>query len=66
MKSIITVLAGVMQRVRATAVGGIEEELTESGAMFVDEPVVVHENLITSRTPPDLAAFCHAIAAALE
>jgi len=62
----ILVRAGVMQGVRATAVGGIEEELTESGAMFVDEPVVVHENLITSRTPPDLAAFCHAIAAALE
>ena len=62
----LLVRAGVMQGVRATAVGGIEEELTEAGAVFNDEPVVVHDHLITSRTPPDLAAFCKAIAEALE
>jgi len=32
-----------------------------AGATYVDEEVVVDGNLITSRTPMDLPAFCRAI-----
>ena len=62
----LLVRAGVMNGVHATAVGSIEQELTAAGAIFEDERVVVHHHLITSRTPPDLPAFCEAIATALE
>ena len=53
--------AGVLEGVTCTAVGGIQDELEEAGANFVDESVVVYENLITSRTPPDLYDFSRAI-----
>ena len=53
--------AGVLEGMTATGVGGIQEELEEAGATFVDESVVVYENLITSRTPPDLYDFSRAI-----
>ncbi len=53
--------AGVLDGMTTTGVGGIQEELEEAGATFVDESVVVYENLITSRTPPDLYDFSRAI-----
>ncbi|WP_440998094.1 DJ-1/PfpI family protein [Arhodomonas sp. SL1] len=31
-----------------------------AGSEYVDEPVVIDGNLITSRYPPDLGDFCHA------
>ncbi len=53
--------AGVLEGVTCTAVDEIRDELEESGANLVDESVVVHENLITSRTPADLYDFSRAI-----
>lgn len=53
--------AGVLEGVTCTAVDAIRDELEESGANLVDESVVVHENLITSRTPADLYDFSRAI-----
>jgi len=37
-----------------------------AGATYLDQEVVVDGNLITSRTPADLPAFCRAIIAALK
>ena len=35
----------------------IQDDLRNAGATWVDEEVVVHGNLVTSRQPSDLPAF---------
>ncbi len=57
----VLITAGVMDGVTCTAVSSIKEELEEAGARFVDKEVVLHKNLITSRTPPDLHVFSKTI-----
>jgi len=48
-----------------TAFFAIRDDLEHAGAKFVDVEVAVDGNLITSRKPEDLPAFCRAIIAAL-
>ena len=43
----------------------VRTDLLNAGAVWVDEPVVLDNNLITSRKPDDLEQFCQAIDAAL-
>ncbi len=62
----VLVTAGVLDGLTCTAVGGIQDEIEEAGATFVDEAVVIDGHLITSRTPPDLAVFSQAIADAIN
>ncbi|MEW6386870.1 MAG: type 1 glutamine amidotransferase domain-containing protein [Thermodesulfobacteriota bacterium] len=49
-----------------TSFFAIKDDLVHAGANFVDMEVAVDGNLITSRKPEDLPAFCRAIIAALE
>ena len=49
-----------------TSFFAIRDDLEHAGATFVDAEVVVDGNLITSRKPEDLPAFCRALIAALE
>lgn len=46
---------------RVTSYESIRVDLENAGAMWEDEPVIVDHNLITSRKPDDLDAFCSAI-----
>ncbi len=62
----VLVSADILRGRRATCVSAIKDDVTNAGAQYVDEEVVVDENLITSRTPPDLPAFCREIIAALQ
>jgi deglycase len=48
-----------------TSVNKIRDDVKNAGARYVDEPLVVDGNLITSRTPSDLPAFNDAIAQAV-
>ena len=58
--------AGIAKRgVRLTGFRSIKDDLVAAGADYVDEPVVRHGNLITSRQPDDLPAFCREIVATL-
>ena len=50
--------AGILKNRRATCFFSIKDDLINAGAHYVDEPVVVDGNLITSRVPDDLPAFC--------
>jgi protease I len=59
------VSADVLKGKRATCFFAIKDDLVNAGATFLDQEVVVDGNLITSRTPDDLPAFCRAIVAAL-
>ncbi len=57
--------ARVVKGKKVTSVPAIRDDLENAGATWVDEPVVVDGNLITSRVPSDLPAFLKAILAAL-
>ena len=59
------VSAGILKGRRATSFFSIKDDLVAAGANWVDEEVVVDGNLITSRRPDDLPAFCRAIVAGL-
>jgi protease I len=50
---------------RATSFMAIKHDMINAGAKWVDEECVVDGNLITSRKPDDLPAFCKAVIAAL-
>ncbi|MEW6491339.1 MAG: DJ-1/PfpI/YhbO family deglycase/protease [Cyanobacteriota bacterium] len=45
----------------ATGFVSIRKDMINAGANYLDEPLVVHSNLITSRQPGDLAIFTTAI-----
>ena len=53
--------ADVARGRRLTSVRNIRTDLVNAGADWVDEEVAVDGNLITSRTPADLPAFCNAL-----
>jgi protease I len=53
--------AGVVAGRRMTSYPSIRTDLRNAGAQVVDEEVVVDGNLITSRSPSDLPAFCSAV-----
>lgn len=61
----VLVRAGVVEGRTLTAIGGVEGELTEAGATFVDVPLQQDGNLITSRVPGDLPGFVAAISGAI-
>ena len=62
----VPVSAGIVRGKTMTSVSAIKDDLVNAGAIWVDEEVVVDGNLITSRTPKDLPAFCRAIIASLS
>lgn len=62
----VPISAGIMRGKRATCVRAVKDDLINAGATYLDEPVVVDGNLITSRMPRDLPAFLPAIIQALE
>ena len=50
--------AGVAKGRTLTSYHSIKADLQNAGADWVDEEVVVEGNLVTSRSPDDLPAFC--------
>ncbi|MCZ4534445.1 type 1 glutamine amidotransferase domain-containing protein (plasmid) [Gordonia hongkongensis] len=58
--------AGVATGRTLTSFPSIRTDLRNAGANVVDQDVVVDKNLITSRTPDDLSAFCDALVSQIE
>jgi protease I len=52
--------AGMLKNRRATCFFAIKDDVVNAGAQYVDAEVVVDGNLVTSRKPEDLPAFCRA------
>lgn len=53
----VLISAKVINGVRMTCFYSIKDDVINAGAKYVDESVVVDNNLITSRTPSDLPNF---------
>jgi deglycase len=58
--------AGVLKGKEATCFFAIKDDVINAGAIYVDAEVVRDGNLITSRMPSDLPAFCRTIIEALS
>jgi protease I len=57
--------ADVIKGKKVTGFFAIKDDLIHAGANYLDQEVVVDGNIITSRKPDDLPAFCRAIIDAL-
>jgi len=58
--------ANILRGRKVTGFFAIRDDLVNAGAEYLDQEVVRDGNLITSRVPNDLPAFCRAILAALQ
>ena len=58
--------AEILEGRTITSFFAIKDDLIHAGATWVDEEVVIDNNLITSRTPDDLPAFMRAVIEALK
>lgn len=62
----VLISAGVLRGRRATCFFSIRDDLVNAGAEYIDAAAVVDGNVITSRVPEDLPAFCRAILESLH
>lgn len=64
--AMVLISAGIVKGKKATCFIAVRDDLINAGAHYLDEEVVIDGNLITSRKPDDLPAFCREIVRALE
>jgi protease I len=57
---------GMLKGRRATCFFAIKDDVVNAGAVYEDAEVVVDRNLVTSRKPEDLPAFCRAALSVVE
>jgi len=62
----VLITAGIIKDRTLTCASSVAEEVQRAGGEYRDEPVIVDENLITSRGPGDLDAFNEAILKVLK
>ena len=58
--------ADVLRGRRATCAPQVKTDVKNAGAEYLNEAVVVDGNIVTSRFPPDLPAFCKATIEVLD
>lgn len=57
----VLISAGLLKGKKATGYIGIKDDIVNSGAEFIDQPVVEDGNIVTSRHPRDVGQFMKAI-----
>ncbi len=57
----VLISAGILNGRQVTSTPGIRDDMENAGARWVDEPVVVDGNLVSSRRPPDLPAYARVL-----
>jgi protease I len=58
--------AGILKNKKVTSYFSIKDDMINAGAEWLDQEVVIDDNIITSRNPNDLPAFAKAIIKALS
>ena len=53
--------ADILKGRRVTSTPGIKDDLIHAGAIWLDEAVVVDDNIISARRPPDIPEYLKAI-----
>jgi protease I len=61
----VPISAGIVEGKKVTSTPAIKDDLINAGAQWIDLEAVQDGNLISSRGPDDLPAFCQAIITAL-
>ena len=62
----VPISAGILKGKRVTCFFAIKDDVINAGATYLDAEVVQDGNLISSRVPEDLPAFCRTIVGALR
>jgi len=62
----VLISAGILQGKKVTCFDAIKDDMMNAGAKYRDEEVITDGNIITSRNPYDLPAFCTQIIKFLE
>lgn len=62
----VLISAGILKGRQVTCFHAIKDDVINAGGIYQDEEVIRDDNLITSRQPSDLGAFCRTIIQALE
>lgn len=62
----VPISAGFVKGRTMTCARSIRTDVVNAGALYVDKEVVRDRNLVTSRMPDDLPAFCREIVAAMS
>lgn len=57
----ILISAGIVRGRKLTSTVGIRDDVVNAGAEWIDAPVVVDGNFVSSRVPKDLPAFARAM-----
>lgn len=56
----VLISADILKGKRVTSTPGIKDDMTNAGGIWVDEPVVVDSNIVSSRKPQDLPDYMKA------
>lgn len=62
----VLIEADVVRGRRVTSYPSLRTDLTNAGAQWVDEELVIDDGVFTSRNPGDLPAFCDALLGAIR
>jgi protease I len=62
----VLISAGILSGRTVTSTPGIRDDMTNAGAVWVDQPVVTDDNIVSSRRPPDLPDYARALLEVLE
>ena len=63
---LVGISAGIVRGRRATGSLGIQDDLVNAGAVWVDEPAFRDGNLVWGRVVADIPDFCRELVAAIE
>jgi len=63
---LVGISAGIVQGRRATGSAGIQDDLTNAGAIWVDEAAFRDGNQVWGRVVADIPDFCRELVAAIE
>jgi protease I len=63
---LVGISAGIVKGHRATGSKGIQDDLINAGATWVDEPAFRDGNIVWGRVVDDIPAFCRELVAAIE